>query len=107
MGRSAMAAAERRARSRLTKMVHERPLLRASLVTMARVCGNPNCKCTRGEKHVSLYLAQRKNGKQRMRYVPRDWEERVKEWVGNYREVKELLEQVCEEGWQRVVNRKE
>lgn len=107
MRRSAMAAGERRARSRLTKMVQEQPLLRASLVTMARVCGNPSCKCARGEKHVSLYLAQRKEGKQRMLFVPRDWEERVKAWVGNYREVKERLEEVCEEGWQRVVNRKE
>jgi hypothetical protein len=108
MRKGAMTAAERRARSRLTKMVQEQPLLRASLVTMARVCGNPNCKCAvKGEKHVSLYLAQRKEGKQRMLFVPRDWEERVKEWVGNYREVKQRLEEVCEEGWQRVVKRKE
>lgn len=91
----------------MTKMVQERRLLRASLVTMSRVCGNANCKCARGEKHVSLYLAQRKEGKPRMLFVPRDWEERVKEWVGNYREVKQQLEEVCEEGWQRVVKRKE
>jgi hypothetical protein len=102
-----MPAAERRARSRLAKVLHERQLLHASTVRMARVCGNPNCKCTRGEKHVSLYLAGRKDGKQRMLFVPRDWEEKVRAWVGNYREVKKLLEEVCEEGWNRVVNRKE
>ncbi len=106
---SAMSAAERRVRSRVAKVVHERQLLHASLVTMRRVCGNPNCKCARGEKHVSLYLCRwiPHEKRQRMLYVPRDWEERVKRWVGNYQEVKKLLEEVCEEGWQRVVNRKE
>lgn len=107
--RSAMSAAERRVRSRLAKLVHERQLLHASLVTMRRVCGNPNCKCARGEKHVSLYLSRwvPQERRQRMLYVPRDWEERVKRWVGNYREMKKLLEAVCEEGWRRVVERKE
>jgi hypothetical protein len=28
----------------------------ASLVTIARTCGNPGCKCARGEKHRSQYL---------------------------------------------------
>ncbi len=107
MNRSRMPAAERRARSRLAQMLHDRQLLHGSTVRMARVCGSPNCKCTRGEKHVSLYLSGRKGGKQRMLFVPRDWEEKVKAWVGNYREVKKLLEEVCEEGWNRVVKRKE
>jgi len=99
--------AERRVRSRLAKLVHEKRMLHANVVRMARTCGTPNCKCARGEKHVSLYLSRRKEGKQRMLFVPKDWEEKVKVWVGNYREVKKLLEEVCDEGWQRVVNRKE
>ena len=108
MNRRAMSAAERRVRSKLAKLVHDRQMLHANVVRMARTCGNPNCKCTvKGEKHVSLYLSRRKEGKQRMLFVPKDWEEKVKVWVGNYREVKKLLEEVCDEGWQRVVNRKE
>jgi len=31
----------------------------------------------------------------------------AKRWMGNYRQLKKLLQGVCEEGWLRVVNRKE
>jgi len=27
------------------------PVLAASLVTIRRACGNPNCRCARGHKH--------------------------------------------------------
>jgi len=48
---------DRQARSQLVKLADSKRLLCGSLVTMARVCGNPNCKCIReGKKHVSLYL---------------------------------------------------
>ena len=61
MNRGAMSAAERRVRSKLAKLVHDRQMLHANVVKMARTCGNPNCKCAvKGEKHVSLYLSRRK-----------------------------------------------
>ena len=57
--RGYLPAKERQARSRLAKLLHEKPLLIGSLVSMPRVCGKPGCKCTRGELHPGLYLALR------------------------------------------------
>ena len=60
--RSHLPDPERRARSRLTQILHEQPFLCGSLVTMQRTCGKPGCKCTRGELHPGLYLALRVGG---------------------------------------------
>ena len=46
---------DRQNRSRLAKLVHNRRLLRGSLVTMARTCGNPRCKCAKGKKWKSAW----------------------------------------------------
>ena len=89
--RTARPAGERRARSRLAQIVHQEDFLRGSVVTMRRTCGKPRCRCTRGEKHVSLYLAVRDGGKRRMVYVPVEWEERVRQWVATGQEVGRLI----------------
>jgi len=67
---------ERFARSRLTKLLHDRPFLCGSLVRMQRVCGKQGCKCTRGELHPSLYLAIRVGEKRKMIHIPRLWNQR-------------------------------
>lgn len=106
MQRSKMIKKEREATSELAKLTHESEYIRGNLVTMARVCGNPNCKCARGEKHVSLYLSIKKGGKQKMIYIPRDWEDTVKRWVKRYHRIKYLLEKVSEINRDRLVKRK-
>ena len=54
-----MTVPERRRRSALARLVSQRGLLRGNLLQRRRVCGKPNCKCTRGELHVSTVLADR------------------------------------------------
>jgi len=87
---------ERRARSRLTQLVHEHPFLCGSLVTMQRTCGKPGCKCARGELHPGLYLALRVGGKRKMIHVPQAMEQSVRQWVANYQEAWHLMEQISE-----------
>ena len=48
--RTALPENERRARSRATQLIHDKPLIVGGLVEMANTCGKPNCKCTKGEK---------------------------------------------------------
>lgn len=72
------------------------PLIRGSLVMMARVCGGKNCRCLRGYKHRSLYLSQSRNGKLRMLYIPKEAEETAKEGVFNYRKLKKLLNRLSQ-----------
>ena len=87
---------ERRARSRLTQILHEEPFVLGSLVTMKRTCGKPGCKCNRGELHPSLYLALRVRGKRKMIHVPQTMQQPVRQWVANYLEAWHLMEQISE-----------
>ena len=105
--RGSMPAAERAARSRLAKLLHERPLLRGSVVSMARTCGKAGCKCTRGEKHVSMYLSVSAGGKSKMIYIPAGLERTVRTWVGSYREAQELTREVVESCLERLLARKQ
>jgi uncharacterized protein DUF6788 len=93
--RNQLPAAERDARSRLRQCA-DRPLLRGSLVRMARVCGKPGCHCVQGEKHVSLYLAIRVGRKRKMIYLPSRLEERARAWVASSQEIDRLLELVSQ-----------
>ena len=65
--RGKFAQKDRQTRSQLAKLPSTKRLLCGSLVTMARTCGNPRCKCVRkGQKHISLYLSIRDGEKRRM-----------------------------------------
>ena len=105
--RSHLPAFERRIRSRLTSLVRSEGLLRGNLVTLKNTCGKPRCRCQRGERHESLYLAQSRQGKSYMRYIPQGWHVRVRAWVERYQEVQQLLESLSERYWQKVEKRKE
>lgn len=85
---------ERRSRSALARLVSQRGLLRGNLLERRRVCGKPNCKCTRGELHANLYLVFSEGGKLRQLFIPKTWESRVRLWVQDYHEVRRLLEEI-------------
>jgi len=73
---------------------------------MARTCGKAGCRCERGEKHVSLYLSTKVEGKRRMIYIPNELEEEVRQRVAAYREVEQLTEVVSAACVNRVLERK-
>ena len=92
-----MSAEERRARSKLTKLLHSEPVIRGSLSMRERSCGKPNCKCMiKGEKHVALYLVVGEGGKYRQIFVPRQLHDRVRAWVENHAKAKSLLEEISQ-----------
>lgn len=105
--RSALTRKHRALLSRLTKLIHQGDIMRGNLITMARTCGNPNCKCARGEKHVSLYVYQSKKGKPRMAYIPRNWEQKITEWTERNQQIRDILEELSQIGWDKLKNRKE
>jgi len=105
--RGYLPAQERQARSRLAKLLHQKPLLIGSLVSMSRVCGKPGCKCTQGELHPGLYLSLRVKEKRKMIHVPQSLEAKVRQWVGTYQEVWRLMEKVSETCYQRFFREKQ
>ncbi len=95
--RTRLPAGDRAARSRLVKLLAgTNPLARASLVPMARTCGKRNCKCAKGEKHVSLYLSTRVGKSRKMIYVPAELEPEARTLVENFRAVEELIEEMSQ-----------
>ena len=98
---------ERQARSRLAQLLPQKPLLIGSLVSMSRVCGKPGCKCTQGELHPGLYLSLRVKEKRKMIHVPQSLEAKVRQWVGTYQEVWQLMEKVSEACYQRFFQEKQ
>ena len=105
--RTFMSHEERAARSALAKLLHERPILCGSVVTMARTCGNKGCRCARGERHRSLYLSIRAGERRKMIYVPTEMEGSVRGAVQAYREAAGLIETVSQACLARLVAQKE
>ena len=105
--RSQRPAEERHARSRAVQHIADNPLLRGSLVPMARTCGKAGCQCQQGEKHTSLYLAVRLNNRRRMIYVPPAMEDSVRGWVENAQEVDRLLDFISQHCLTDFLDKKE
>jgi hypothetical protein len=105
--RSQRPAEERHTRSLAVKHVSENSLLRGSLVTMSRTCGKAGCHCQQGEKHVSLYLAIRQDGRRKMIYIPPAMEEMVRTGVENGREVDQLLDVISQQCLTQFMEQKE
>jgi hypothetical protein len=72
--------------------------LRGSLVERYVTCGNPACKCAKGERHGPIwYLTVTLGpGKTTGGIVASDKVEQVRGWVQNYQKVKEHLEKISE-----------
>lgn len=102
MYRSQMSKEERKNRYRLKPYVGYREFVRGTVSVRQRVCGKPNCKCRRGEKHVCLVLTRSKDGKPEQLYIPKEKEEKVRRWVENYHLVQGLLERISSVYWDRL-----
>jgi len=104
--RGHMASKERSARSRLAKLLHQYPFIKGILVTSGRTCGKPQCKCTRGEKHLSTYLSVRHEGTRKMICVPKQYEEQIRCSVKIYREAMQLMDIVSDSCLERLIRSK-
>ena len=102
MHRTQMTARERNWRSRLKKLLDTAEMVRGTLTVRRVTCGKKSCKCTRGERHVALYLTRTQKGKAEQLYIPRDLEPKAREWVREYQTAKELLVKISNEYWKRL-----
>jgi hypothetical protein len=72
------------------------PVLAASLVTLRRACGNPNCRCARGRKHPGHYLTWKVKAKTHTAYVPVELLPQVKLWTQEHRRLKQLVREMTQ-----------
>jgi hypothetical protein len=104
--RAKLSAAERSFRSRIAQLASGQGFLRGTLSERSSKCGKPNCHCTNGELHQSVYLVQSHAGKLRQICVPTAWRQRVRQAVMDYQEMQWLIEEVSELEWNRLQQRK-
>lgn len=107
--RKGLSEQDRSARSQLRQLLESADgIIHGTLIKMARKCGNPSCRCAlKGQKHESLCLGVSINSKTRMKHIPKTMETDVRRWVRQYQWVRELIEQMSEQAWQRLKEDKE
>src|SRR6202795_3578437 len=71
-------------------------ILRGSLVERYVTCGNPSCKCARGERHGPIWYLTVTLGKGRTTgsIIPEEKVDEVRGWIENYHKVKNHLEKI-------------
>jgi hypothetical protein len=94
---------ERRTASLLRRLGRVGPFVAATLACVPHRCGNPRCKCARGEGRPSWRLTYKdKEQKTVTVYVPVGMLEEVRRWVKNYRAFKTLGSKISDAQLNRV-----
>lgn len=70
------------------------PLMRGSVVELATTCGNPNCRCARGEKHNKCYFSLSSKGKTKLIYLGKSREPLARRYSENYKVLLEIVEEM-------------
>ena len=72
------------------------PFVQASFCTRNVKCGNPRCRCAKGEPHNANVLTRKVRGKTQTLHVPRDLQNEVKSWVNEYKRLKKLMKEISQ-----------
>jgi hypothetical protein len=82
----------------LAKLPPVGEILRGSLMERYVTCGNPACKCARGERHgPAWYLSVTLGpGRTTGSIVPDEKVEEVRGWIENYHKLKDQLEKISD-----------
>ena len=88
----------RQRRQGLAKLPPVAEILRGSLMERYVTCGNPSCKCARGERHgPSWYLSVTLGtGRTTGSIIADERVEEVRQWIENYHQLKEQLEKISD-----------
>ena len=62
---------DRQRRALLHQVLRLRAMISGSLYQMHRRCGNPRCKCARGQLHASWYVSEYQQGRTKLTYIGR------------------------------------
>jgi hypothetical protein len=82
-------------RERLRKQMRALgPLMRGSVVELAGKCGNPNCRCARGQKHKRWYYSMSQKGKTKLIYLGKSREPLGRQYSANYTALLEIVEEM-------------
>jgi hypothetical protein len=88
----------RQRRQGLTRLPPVAEILRGSLMERYVTCGNPSCKCARGERHGPVWYLSVTLGPGRTTgaIIPEEKVDEVRGWIENYQKLKDQLEKISE-----------
>lgn len=92
--------------SQLRLLINKGSFIRGNLVYLRNKCGKKNCRCVKGERHVSLYIRQSLKGKPKTTLIPKSKWEELKEMNARYKEILRLLEEVSAYEWEHIKDKK-
>lgn len=70
------------------------PLMRGSVVELATTCGNPNCRCARGDKHKKLYYSMSRKGKTTLVYLGKGRATLARQYSDNYKRLLAIVDEM-------------
>ncbi len=88
---SGLYAKRKRLRGRLINLGH---IIKGSVVELRMCCGKPNCRCKRGQKHITPYLSTHISGKSRHIYLSPTRKKDAAAWVENYHKAHEIINEL-------------
>ncbi len=96
MKTASAAALRKRRRSLLRQFPSLECLLRGSLIERYKRCGRPGCHCANGPGHgPKCYLSISTRGAPQMDYVPNADLAETRQYLANFRKVREVLNEIC------------
>jgi hypothetical protein len=69
----------------LRSLSRDKPMVQGSFYLLRRKCGNPNCRCARGQLHSSWVITRSEGGKDRLYSVPPSERARLRVLTAEYR----------------------
>ena len=82
--------------ARMKELASLGPMMQGSLCRIGVVCGNPNCRCARGDKHTAYQVTKKVRGTTKTLHIPVDLVEDVTAWIDEHRRAKRLLKEISE-----------
>jgi hypothetical protein len=70
----------------LRRLARTQPMVQGSFYLLKRRCGNPNCRCARGELHEAWVITRSQGGKGRTFMVPVEDRGRLRQLTREYRQ---------------------
>lgn len=92
--------------SKLRQIINQKRFIKGTLYYLRNTCGKENCKCAKGEKHVSLYIQQTKKNKVRKSIIPKSKWDEIRQMNNRYKEILKLLEQISDHEWEHIKDKK-
>ena len=96
------AAVRKQQQEHVAQLAKIGPLIVGSLAEVGVRCGNPRCRCARGERHTAYVLTSKVRGKTKTVHVPRDMVEEVRQWTVEHQRLKVLVRLISALGEQQI-----